>query len=78
MLSYLSRQLQIKKKLLVKSAYQVFVASILQLCVVSDIGAVVKVVDSHLCGWSSIPSKGCSLLVARAYHCDSWVSLLDG
>ena len=29
-------------------------------CVVSEIGAVVKVVDSHLCGCGSIPSKSCS------------------
>ena len=30
---------------------------------VSGIGAVVKVVDSHLCGWGSIPRKSCSLLI---------------
>ena len=29
---------------------------------VSGIDAVVKVVDSHLGGWSSIPSKSCSIL----------------
>ena len=28
-----------------------------------EIGAVVKVVDSHLCGWGSIPGKSCSLLI---------------
>ena len=27
---------------------------------VSGIGAVVKVVDSHLCGWGSIPGESCS------------------
>ena len=26
----------------------------------SGIGEVVKVVDSHLCGWGSIPGKSCS------------------
>ena len=30
---------------------------------VSGIGAVVKVVDSHPCGWGSIPSKSCSFLI---------------
>ena len=30
---------------------------------VSGIGAVVKVVDSHLCGWGSIPGKICSFLI---------------
>ena len=30
---------------------------------VSRIGAVVKVVDSHLCGWGSIPSKSCSFFI---------------
>ena len=30
---------------------------------VSEIGAVVKVVDSHLCGWGSIPGKSCSFLI---------------
>ena len=30
---------------------------------VSGIGAVVKVVDSHLCGWGSIPSKSCSFFI---------------
>ena len=30
---------------------------------VSEIGAVVKVVDSHLWGWSSIPNKSCSFLI---------------
>ena len=30
---------------------------------VSGIGAVVKVVDSHLCGWGSIPSKSCNFLI---------------
>ena len=30
---------------------------------VSGIGAVVKVVDSHLCGWGSIPGKSCSFLI---------------
>ena len=30
---------------------------------VSEIGAVVKVVDSHLCGWGSIPGKSCSVLI---------------
>ena len=29
----------------------------------SGIGAVVKVVDSHLCGWGSIPGKSCSFLI---------------
>ena len=29
----------------------------------SGIGAVVKVVDSQLCGWSSIPGKSCSFLI---------------
>ena len=28
-----------------------------------EIGAVVMVVDSHLCGSSSIPGKGCSFLI---------------
>ena len=27
------------------------------------IGAVVKVVDSHLCGWCSIPGNSCSFLI---------------
>ena len=27
------------------------------------IGAVVKVVDSHLCGWGSIPNKSCSFFI---------------
>ena len=31
-------------------------------CIVSGIGAVVKVVDSHLCGWSSTPGKKLQLL----------------
>ena len=30
---------------------------------VSGIGAVVKVVDSHLFGWGSIPGKICSFLI---------------
>ena len=30
----------------------------------SEIGAVVKVVDSHPCGWGSIPGKSCSLFIA--------------
>ena len=30
---------------------------------VSGIGAVVKVVDSHPCGWGSIPSNSCSFLI---------------
>ena len=29
----------------------------------SEIGAVVKVVDSHLCGRGSIPGKSCSFLI---------------
>ena len=29
----------------------------------SGIGAVVKVVDSHLCGWGSIPGKICIFLI---------------
>ena len=29
----------------------------------SGIGAVVKFVDSHLCGWGSIPGKSCSFLI---------------
>ena len=41
---------------------------------VSGIGAVVKVVDSHLYGWGSIPGKSCSFfIVSRAYHCASCV-----
>ena len=31
--------------------------------VVSGIGAVVKVVDSHPCGWGSIPGKSCNFLI---------------
>ena len=31
--------------------------------IVSGIGAVVKVVDSHRCGWGSIPGKSCSFLI---------------
>ena len=31
--------------------------------IVSGIGAVVKVVDSHPCGWGSIPDKSCSFLI---------------
>ena len=31
--------------------------------VVSGIGAVVKIVDSHLCVWGSIPGKSCSFLI---------------
>ena len=27
----------------------------------SEIGAVVKVVDSHPCGWGSIPTQSCSV-----------------
>ena len=30
---------------------------------VSGIGAVVKVVDSHPCGWGSIPNKTCSFFI---------------
>ena len=30
---------------------------------VSGIGAAVKVVDSHLCGWGSIPGKSCSFFI---------------
>ena len=30
---------------------------------VSGIGAVVKVVDSHPCGWGSIPGNSCSFLI---------------
>ena len=30
---------------------------------VSGIGAVVKVTDSHPCGWGSIPGKSCSFLI---------------
>ena len=30
---------------------------------VSEIGAVVKVVDSHLWGWGSIPGKSCKFLI---------------
>ena len=30
---------------------------------VSGIGAVVKVVDSHPCGWGSIPNKSCSFFI---------------
>ena len=63
MLSYLSRRLQIVKKFQVESTYQVFVALIHQSCGVSEIGAVVNAVDSHLCGWGSIPGKDCSLLI---------------
>ena len=29
----------------------------------SEIGAGVKVVDSHLGGWGPIPGKGCSFLI---------------
>ena len=29
----------------------------------SEIGTVLKVVDSHLCKWGSIPSKSCSFLI---------------
>ena len=29
----------------------------------SEIGEVVKVVDSHRCGWGSIPNKSCSFLI---------------
>ena len=29
----------------------------------SVIGAVVKVVDSHLCGWDSVSGKSCSFLI---------------
>ena len=31
---------------------------------VSEIGAVVKVTDSSLCGWGSIPDKICSFFIA--------------
>ena len=31
--------------------------------IMSEIGAVVKVVDSHLCDWGSIPGKSCSFLI---------------
>ena len=30
---------------------------------VSGIGAVVKVVDSHFCGWGLIPGNNCSFLI---------------
>ena len=30
---------------------------------VSEIGAVVKVVDSHLCGWGSTSNKSCSFFI---------------
>ena len=42
---------------------------ILQYCIItipllmSGIGAVVKVVDSHFCGWGSIPGKNCCFLI---------------
>ena len=49
----MSRQLQNVK--LAKPTYQVFVALMLQPSIVSEIGAVVKVVDTHLCGLGSIP-----------------------
>ena len=31
--------------------------------IVSGIGEVVKVADSHFCGWGSIPNKSCSVLI---------------
>ena len=67
---HMSRQLQIVK--LVKLTSEVFFAFMHSHCSVSDIGGVVKVVDSHLCGWSSIPGKSCSfykvLCVCYAIH----------
>ena len=32
----------------------------------SEIGAAVKVVDSHPCGWGSIPGKSCSFLIVSS------------
>ena len=37
---------------------------LLQPCIASDIGAVVKVVDTHLCGWGSIAGEGCRHSIA--------------
>ena len=39
---------------------------------VSGIGAVVKVLDSHLGGWGSIPSKSCSFL-CYDQHVKYWI-----
>ena len=36
-----------------------FVSLAFNTCWLSEIGTVVKVTDSHLCGWSSIPGKSC-------------------
>ena len=41
---------------------------------VSEIGAMVKVTDSHHYGWGSIPGKSCSFLIqSMAHHCTSCV-----
>ena len=60
---------------MVKSTYQAFPALMDEGCIMSRIGAVVKVVDSHLCGWSSIPSKSCSFFQVTCMGVnmlDSW------
>ena len=45
---------------------------------VSEIGAVVKVVDSHPCGWSSIPGKSCSfLIVSLSKDLSLWFTYSD-
>ena len=36
---------------------------------VSEIGAVVKVIDSHLCGWGLIPGKSCTFLSQELIPC---------
>ena len=49
-------------KLCMRLIWPVWALSLLFL--VNGIGAVVMVVDSHPCGWGSIPGKSCSFLIA--------------
>ena len=67
---FLSRQLQVVK--LVK-LHQVLL--ILKHCcsIVSEIGAVVKAVDFHLCGWGSIPGISCSFLIGVCVIVDMFI-----
>ena len=43
----------------------------------SEVGVMVKVTDSHPCGWGSIPGKSCCFFIvymyAEANHCASCV-----
>ena len=67
---FLSRQLQVVK--LIKSHQVLLILK--HLCsIVSEIGAVVKAVDFHLCGWSSIPGISCSFLIGVCVIVDMFI-----